>query len=107
MYDGKGKLSQKKVFDNYEELNQIIMSWYLFGQKLDSQYEYRYNNNGKGKVRWVVKCRCSRYSIRTYKAIFSVNNQKDCCSECYNLRIIKSKEYYKLTGKAKSPNFFC
>ena len=35
------------------------------------------------KARWVVKCECGFYEIRTTQAIKNPNNGNDCCSECH------------------------
>lgn len=34
------------------------------------------------KARWVVKCDCGFFEIRSTQALKNPNNGKDCCSEC-------------------------
>ena len=53
---------------------------------------------GKGG-RWVVRCDCSMYAIRTRKSLQKKNNNVDRCKECRNLANIKKRDYYKRTGK--------
>lgn len=51
------------------------------------------------KPRWVVRCDCGTYSVRSSKAINNEKNNEDCCDECRNLANIKKREYFARTGK--------
>ena len=52
--------------------------------------------------RWVVKCDCGKYTIRTAKAIKNKNNNADACTECHNLMYMKKYDYWKRTGMDKN-----
>lgn len=50
--------------------------------------------NGK----WVVKCQCGTYSIRTSKAIKNTKNSHDRCDECAYKVKMKERQYFKKYG---------
>lgn len=50
------------------------------------------------KARWVVRCVCGRYSLRTTRAIRNPINTDDCCSSCDYLRVLKKKDFKRRTG---------
>lgn len=49
--------------------------------------------------RWVVRCACGIYSLRSAKAIRNPNNDMDCCAECRNLLFLKRAELKRRTGR--------
>ena len=56
--------------------------------------------------RWVVKCDCGRYSVRTSRAIRNKNNKADCCEICRHLLYLKRTDYWKRTGEEKPLEYF-
>lgn len=51
------------------------------------------------KGRWVVRCQCGTYTLRTYKAITNPANTVDCCEQCRHLLYLKRAEIHRRTGK--------
>jgi len=47
------------------------------------------------KKRWVVRCSCGMYTIRTAKAIKNPANSKDRCEECRHLAYLKRAQHYR------------
>ncbi|WP_247842251.1 hypothetical protein [Pseudomonas sp. MWU12-3103b] len=50
------------------------------------------------KARWVCKCVCGYYVLRTAKAI-KAGAKGSCCNRCKLLANAKSAEYFRRTGK--------
>ena len=50
------------------------------------------------KARWVCRCICGMYVLRTSSAIKSAALDA-CCSQCYLLAVSKRHEYTRRTGK--------
>ncbi len=48
--------------------------------------------------RWLVKCVCGHYEVRTAKAIKNPNNNGDRCCNCRWLHKKRRTQYYKTTG---------
>lgn len=49
---------------------------------------------GKGKFKvhkWVVRCTCGRYSVRTHRAIKEKKNTDECCGHCEYLKIVNKR----------------
>lgn len=50
---------------------------------------------GKNKTlashKWVVRCACGMYSIRTHHAIKRKSNPDECCGKCNYLKIIRRR----------------
>lgn len=42
--------------------------------------------------KWVVKCACGMYSIRTSQAIKRKSNPDECCGRCNYLKIIRKRQ---------------
>ena len=55
------------------------------------------------KGKWVVRCVCGTYTIRSSKAILSIetnpNAMFDACRECMHFAQMKRHEVYRRTGK--------
>lgn len=49
--------------------------------------------------RWVVRCACGIYSLRSAKAIRNPSNSMDCCNECRHLLFLKREEFWRRTGR--------
>ena len=49
--------------------------------------------NGQGKSRWLLKCDCGNYTIRSKKAIKKLNKTNGKCPRCSYLDYIKSEEF--------------
>lgn len=49
--------------------------------------------------RWVVRCICGVYTLRTARAIRNPDNASDCCEQCRHLLYLKRNEYWRRTGK--------
>lgn len=49
--------------------------------------------------RWVVRCQCGTYTLRSAKAISNPNNKLDCCENCRHLLYLKRNEIFRRTGK--------
>lgn len=49
--------------------------------------------------RWVVKCACGFYSLRSTKAVRNPKNTTDCCKECQHLLYLKRTEIFRRTGR--------
>lgn len=52
----------------------------------------------KTEKRWVVKCACGVYSLRTSKAIKNPSNNMDQCELCRHLAHLKHQDLYKRIG---------
>lgn len=53
------------------------------------------------KKRWVVRCDCGTYTLRTAKSISNPSNDKDCCEHCRHLRHLKRSDYFYRYGRDK------
>jgi hypothetical protein len=51
------------------------------------------------KGRWVVKCSCGVYTLRSTKAVKNPANEIDCCEQCRHLRHLKEKDKFLRTHK--------
>ena len=51
------------------------------------------------KGRWVVRCACGMYTLRTTKAVKNPANTVDCCEQCRHLRYLKNSDFFRRTGK--------
>ncbi|GLQ96451.1 hypothetical protein [Dyella mobilis] len=49
--------------------------------------------------RWVVRCVCGIYTLRTAKAIRNPTNADDRCEKCRQLAFLKRRDIYQRTGK--------
>ena len=49
--------------------------------------------------RWVVRCLCGGYEVRTSKAIRNPANKLDCCWKCHHLADIQKSVEFLRTGK--------
>lgn len=50
------------------------------------------------KIRWVCKCVCGTYTIRSTKAINSDRNIDDCCQSCKRIKYHDKLQYFKNHG---------
>lgn len=50
-------------------------------------------------IKWVMRCDCGSYVIRTNKAVCNEANGADACEECRHLLYLKRNELYRRTGK--------
>lgn len=49
--------------------------------------------------RWVVRCQCGMFTLRTFKALNNPKNNTDCCEQCRHLLHLKRSEIHRRTGK--------
>ncbi|MBQ4855655.1 hypothetical protein IMW82_13335 [Rhodanobacter sp. B2A1Ga4] len=49
--------------------------------------------------RWVVRCSCGVYSLRTTKAIRNTKNNIDCCLSCMHQLYLRRREHHARTGR--------
>lgn len=49
--------------------------------------------------RWVVRCDCGTYTLRTAKAVKNKENTQDRCEHCRHLAHLKRGDYNRRTGK--------
>ncbi|MEY2117100.1 hypothetical protein [Rhodanobacter sp. FW106-PBR-R2A-1-13] len=49
--------------------------------------------------RWVVRCNCGTYSLRTTKAICNPINNIDSCQSCQHKLFLRRREIYQRTGR--------
>jgi len=49
--------------------------------------------------RWVARCDCGTYTLRTARAIKNPANTQDRCEHCRHLAFLKREEFYRRTGK--------
>ncbi|WP_148050978.1 hypothetical protein [Pseudomonas fluorescens] len=49
-------------------------------------------------ARWVVRCVCGSYGLRTAKTIKNAD-QEACCHQCHLLAVAKRKDLIRRTGK--------
>ena len=45
--------------------------------------------------RWVVKCLCGRYTVRSKKALMNPANINDCCEHCRHFNFLKKEQTRK------------
>lgn len=50
-------------------------------------------------MKWVMRCDCGSYVIRTNKAVCNEANGADACEECRHLLYLKRNELHRRTGK--------
>lgn len=51
---------------------------------------------GKKGARWVVRCLCGTYSLRTTRAVKSPLNRGDMCAECNYVEQLKKKRRWEM-----------
>lgn len=51
--------------------------------------------NGK----WVCRCDCGKYTLRTAKSIKKKTKESGCCDECHHLAALRRKEAFLRTKK--------
>lgn len=49
--------------------------------------------------RWVVKCNCGVYTLRTTKAVKNRANKIDCCEQCRHLMHLKKQDAFLRMSK--------
>lgn len=49
--------------------------------------------------RWVCRCVCGYYVIRTRKALRNPINQRDACDRCLHVRHLKRAHHWRTTGE--------
>lgn len=52
--------------------------------------------------RWIVRCSCGDYEVRTPKAIKNPMNSNDKCRECRNIEFLKDLDYSLRHGVKKA-----
>lgn len=45
--------------------------------------------------RWVVRCLCGRYTVRSKKALMNQSNTHDCCEHCRHFNFLKKEHTRK------------
>lgn len=50
-------------------------------------------------IKWVMRCNCGSYVIRTSKAIKNDKNVADCCEDCRHILYQKRTSLWRRTGK--------
>lgn len=50
-------------------------------------------------ARWICRCSCGIYEIRTAKAVKNPNNGSDCCHQCRLLIEAKKHHHFHTTGR--------
>jgi hypothetical protein len=74
------------------------------GRRFGTQTVIGYAKDHKGKL--VVRCVCGNYSIRKPAIMASEHSERDCCEDCYRLRIMKKREVMRRTGKQPNTEDF-
>lgn len=49
-------------------------------------------------IKWVMRCDCGAYVIRTNKAVCNEANAADACEECRHVLYLKRAELYRRAG---------
>ena len=44
------------------------------------------------REKWVVRCTCGRYSMRSAKAVKNPRNSSDCCEHCRHLQFLQRED---------------
>lgn len=57
-------------------------------------------------LKWVMRCDCGSYVIRTNKAVRNEANAADACEECRHILYLKRNELHRRTGKDADPTTF-
>ncbi len=55
------------------------------------------------KKRWVVRCACGDYEVRSAKAINNPENHGDRCCNCRHLAFLKVSHEHRTTGRELDP----
>lgn len=50
-------------------------------------------------MKWVMRCDCSAYVLRTNKAATNESNNADACEECRHVMFLKRRELFHRSGK--------
>jgi hypothetical protein len=45
--------------------------------------------------RWIVRCVCGNYELRSAKAVKNKKNKNDCCCECKKIRTMRNSIYQR------------
>lgn len=65
----------------------------VFGQfKVIGLFDVHRKPNGERKSKWLVRCSCGDFEIRTRRAIKNKNNADDCCDICRHKIYIKMRK---------------
>lgn len=49
--------------------------------------------------RWVMRCDCGAYTVRSAKAVRNPANEKDACEHCRHLMYLQRHDEYRQTGR--------
>ena len=64
-----------------------------------------YDGKTHKMAKWVVRCVCGHYEVRTSKALKNPNNQNDKCYKCRNLEYLRKRDADIQSGKYKAKIF--
>jgi hypothetical protein len=59
----------------------------------------------KRRKRWVCRCDCGTYTVRTAKAVKNGDNY-DACDHCLHLMYLKKNDFWRRTGKHRDGKDF-
>ena len=69
----------------------------LSGLKIGRLLVIGFSRDFKGK--WVCRCACGTYCVRSKKALTSTTHQPLPCHQCYRLAVKRKSDFFKRTGK--------
>ena len=62
--------------------------------------------NSKKRAKYVVRCDCGNYEIRTNKALQNKNNPQDRCSICWHTAYLKKRHEFITIGTTKHDELY-
>lgn len=92
LYENKGVNVENENYIEFSEPDH---------QKLSCPEFYDFTGFKKGRLlvlglynkpkRWVCKCSCGTYTVRTVSALRNERNDDDCCTVCRNTKYLQNK----------------
>lgn len=85
-------------FTGFKKGSITVIGVYAGNKKIKINEQYKFINTGKH--RWVVKCICGKYELRSSKSLKGNNNgEKDTCYSCnIQNRGVKHRDFYRQNG---------
>lgn len=73
----------------------------LIGRRFGKLTVIGYYSVGK-KARWLVRCICGDYEVRSSRAVKNPENNGDCCKICQHTIHLRTKDLYLKVGEKRA-----
>lgn len=81
------------------EIRRVKLQADLTGTRNGRLLVMGYHGGTKGKARWVSRCDCGNYTLRSRKAILNPENRGDRCVLCRHQAYLKRAQVHREYGK--------